>query len=52
MHEEHREKVIRNEYYDAVFCEVCDVWLEQKCDDMRCNFCPQRPESPSQSYYE
>ena len=52
MHQNHKENLKRNVYYDAMYCEVCDVWLEEKCDDIRCNFCPQRPEKPSQSYYE
>lgn len=52
MHTEHKEKIIRNVYYDAEFCELCDVWIEGKCDDMRCNFCPQRPVKPSEAIYK
>lgn len=34
--------------YDAYFCCDCDDWLEKKCEDHRCNFCPKRPDKPSQ----
>jgi hypothetical protein len=52
MHDGHPDAVKRNEYYDAMFCKVCDSWLEDRCDDPRCNFCPQRPEKPSESNYK
>jgi hypothetical protein len=52
MHYEHASYIIRNEYYDAEYCKLCDAWIEGKCDDIRCNFCPQRPEKPSQAIYE
>ena len=52
MHDGHPDAVKRNEYYDAMFCKICDSWLEDRCDDPRCNFCPQRPEKPSESNYK
>jgi len=38
----------RNEKYDAYFCKKCDRWLETGCDDKECEFCPGRPNKPSQ----
>jgi hypothetical protein len=34
--------------YDAYYCQACDSWLEGKCGDPNCDFCPTRPEHPSQ----
>lgn len=32
--------------YDAYYCELCNVWKEEKCGDSEmCNY---RPEKPSQ----
>lgn len=33
--------------HDAFFCKVCDVWLDEKCDDVNCEYCKDRPEKPS-----
>lgn len=33
--------------YDAMFCPVCDIWLEQRCGDPFCEFCADRPSRPS-----
>ena len=30
--------------YDAYYCSVSGVWLEDKCDDVGCDICPGRPE--------
>lgn len=35
--------------YDAYYCEACDLWLEEACDDPSCRFCAHRPERPSQA---
>ncbi len=35
--------------YDAEFCKVCDGWTEERCLDGRCEFCRERPESPSKA---
>lgn len=35
--------------YDAYYCELCNIWLEEKCSDPGCNFCFIRPEKPSQA---
>lgn len=40
-----------NEFYGSLYCEKCDFWLEDKCEDPRCNYCPQRPEKPSKAFY-
>ena len=36
----------RSEKYDAYYCVECNVWLEDKCDDPTCEFCPSRPATP------
>lgn len=36
-----------SEPYDAYFCSVCDLWLEDACDDPRCSYCHTRPQKPS-----
>lgn len=37
-----------NSRHDAYYCELCNKWLERKCDDQNCEFCNDRPEKPSQ----
>ena len=36
----------RNERYDAYACLTCNVWLEERCDDPECGYCPVRPDKP------
>jgi hypothetical protein len=31
---------------DSYACRGCNQWLEAKCDDPACPFCPARPASP------
>jgi hypothetical protein len=33
--------------YDCHFCPKCQLWLEGKCSDAECWFCPTRPEKPN-----
>jgi hypothetical protein len=35
-----------SEKYDAYFCSKCNSWLEKKCSDPNCYYCPNRPERP------
>jgi hypothetical protein len=42
------EPSTHNEKYDAYYCKPCDIWLEFKCMDLGCGFCPDRPEKPSE----
>lgn len=35
------------ERYDAYWCKPCDRWLEGQCANPKCEFCPGRPEKPS-----
>ena len=37
---------IYNETFDAYFCAYCNIWLEKKCGDPNCDYCPKRPEKP------
>lgn len=32
--------------YDAYYCIDCVEWLEKKCIQESCQFCPNRPEKP------
>lgn len=34
--------------YDSYFCESCDTWAENKCNDEHCLFCVDRPDKPSE----
>ena len=34
---------VRSERWDAYFCATCGEWLEDCCDDPRCDFCVGRP---------
>jgi hypothetical protein len=34
--------------YDAEYCPKCNEWLEEKCDDSRCQFCYRRPVKPNE----
>lgn len=37
-----------SEEYDAYYCETCNKWLEDKCDDPTCEFCINRPVTPKE----
>lgn len=37
-----------NAEYDAIYCELCNEWLERTCDDPECEYCSTRPAKPSQ----
>ena len=39
-------KIFYNNKYDAYYCKSCNIWLEPKCGDKRCEFCSIRPVSP------
>jgi len=34
--------------YDAHYCETCDIWVQDICEDSDCEFCVGRPDKPSQ----
>jgi hypothetical protein len=36
-----------NQEYDAYYNSVNDEWIEDKCSDPDCFYCPSRPEKPS-----
>lgn len=42
------ENKLYSEEYDAYYCKLCNKWLEDKCDDPTCEYCPGRPEQPIQ----
>jgi hypothetical protein len=35
-----------SDQYDAYYCLSCNEWLESKCDDPDCEYCPTRPDKP------
>ena len=43
------EKIVRNERHDSYLCSSCDEWLEKVCRDKECEFCSDRPVSPSEA---
>jgi hypothetical protein len=40
------KNAVHSEEYDAYYCESCNKWLEDKCDDAECEFCVLRPDTP------
>ena len=32
--------------YNTHYCEKCNSWLEETCEDPDCEFCVNRPERP------
>lgn len=38
------ETGVRDDKFDAYYCPVSNVWLEDGCKDGDCDFCPVRPE--------
>lgn len=47
-----QKKPIYHKKHDAYFCEDCDQWLEDACEDADCQFCPTRPNRPSEADYD
>lgn len=37
---------IYHEDFDSYICVYCNEWLEKKCGDAECEYCPSRPDSP------
>ena len=37
-----------SEEYDTYYCESCNIWLEDECDDAGCEFCKDRPKKPNE----
>ena len=37
--------------YDAWACRDCNEWLEEKCGDLTCPYCKDRPETPDEAYW-
>lgn len=36
------------ERYDAYYEDSKDLWLEDKCPDINCHYCKNRPNKPSE----
>lgn len=36
-----------NDEYDANYCQICDIWLDDNCGDEKCHLCNKRPELPN-----
>ncbi len=39
-----------SEAFDTLYCESCNTWLEDKCDDINCEYCINRPVFPNDYY--
>lgn len=37
-----------SEEFDAYYDDETNEWLEDKCDDPECEYCPNRPEKPNE----
>lgn len=37
-----------NGIWDSYFCESCNEWAEEKCSDINCTYCAERPDTPIQ----
>jgi hypothetical protein len=37
-----------SEFYDAFYCNYCDIWLERLCSDRKCKICAMLPDKPSE----
>lgn len=35
-----------DERFDADYCPICKIWLENVCTDPDCFYCSKRPEKP------
>lgn len=54
--EQHRHKICEGcgklaQYspdYDSYLCLKCNEFLDKKCDDPKCYYCPKRPDRPIQ----
>jgi len=40
------DRILYSERYDAYYCSFCNEWLDPKCIDPECFFCPNRPDRP------
>jgi len=40
------ERALYNYTYDSYLCPKCNEFLEKKCDDPKCFYCPKRPDRP------
>jgi hypothetical protein len=38
--------IVYSEEYDAYYNQATNEWIESKCDDPACEFCPARPAQP------
>ncbi|WP_456278493.1 hypothetical protein [Bacillus sp. AK128] len=38
--------LIYSDEFDAYFCPNCNEWIESKCSDPTCFYCPKRPDQP------
>ena len=34
--------------HDSYYCKECNIWLEEKCNDFKCEYCNKRPNNPIQ----
>jgi len=41
-----------DEVYDGYFCQRCNEWKTDKCTDLACHFCKNRPKKPKEEKNE
>lgn len=41
-----------SEKWDCYFCNECNIWLEDKCNDPDCEYCVGRPPKPEMNMLE
>lgn len=47
IHKNQGHSIGINHTYDAYYCITCVEWLENKCIQESCQFCPNRPDKPN-----
>ena len=40
------EKFVYNGKYNCFYCPECTVWADEKCNNVNCKFCKDRPVVP------
>jgi hypothetical protein len=38
-----------SEEHDCYYCQPCNIWVEDQCDDPTCEYCINRPTTPNKN---
>lgn len=41
-----KSNIVYYDDFDTFFCPKCNSWIETKCNDSQCKYCPNRPDKP------